>query len=275
MKAVNLLPPDVRGAGKPASAMVATGDEATGRVGAFALLGVLAFCVVALAAYVLAGNTVKDRQAQLDDVTAQAASVTQRAARLKPYADFAAQAQERVQTVRDLAASRFDWEQAMRDLSRVVPPGVTLSTLNASISSASGAGSGLRSAIAAPAVELTGCTTGGQVAVATLLSRLRNVDGVTRVSLSKSDKPDTTSTTTTQSSGPATGCGAGRPPQFDVVVFFERSTVPATLDQVGGGSTTTTSTSSTASAPASTATPAATPAASATPDSSSTPTTTP
>ena len=64
MKAVNLLPSDLRGAGKPASAVVATGDEATGRVGAFALLGVLAFCVVALAAYVLAGNTVKDRRAQ-------------------------------------------------------------------------------------------------------------------------------------------------------------------------------------------------------------------
>src|ERR687884_1955071 len=162
MKAVNLLPPDLRGAGKPASAVVASGDEATGRVGAFALLGVLAFCVVALAAYVLAGNTVKDRQTQLDQVTAQAATVTQRAARLKPYADFAAKAQERVQTVRDLAASRFDWEQALRDIARVVPGAVTLSNLNASISTAAGgAGGSLRSAIASPAIELVGCTNGG------------------------------------------------------------------------------------------------------------------
>src|SRR5919206_4851948 len=134
MKAVNLLPSDMRGAGKPATAAVASGDEATGRTGAFAVLGVLAFCVVALAAYVLANNTVKDRKAELATATAQAASVTKQAAALKPYADFAAQAQERVQTVRDLAASRFDWEQAFRDIARVVPGAVTLSNLNASIS---------------------------------------------------------------------------------------------------------------------------------------------
>jgi Tfp pilus assembly protein PilN len=267
MKAVNLLPPDLRGAGKPASAAVAVGDEATGRAGAFALLGVLAFCVVALAAYVLANNTVKDRRAQLDQVTAQATTVKARAAQLKPYADFAAQAQERLQTVRDLASSRFDWERAMRDISRVVPAGVTLSKLDASISSESGSGgAGLRSAIAAPAVDLTGCTTGGQVAVATLLSRLRDIQGVTRVSLSKSDKPDVTATTASSTpSATATGCGAGRAPVFDVVVFFERSTVPATLGDVStGGSSATTSTAGTSST---TAAPAATP--------SSTPTTTP
>jgi Tfp pilus assembly protein PilN len=247
MKAVNLLPPDLRGAAKPASAVVARGDDATGRAGAFAVLGALAFCVVALAAYVLVGNTVKDRRAELDQVTAQATAVQARAAKLKPYADFAAQAKERVQTVKDLAASRFDWEQALRDLSRAVPAGVTLDKLDGSIASSSGGGSGLRAAIAAPAVELSGCTTGGQVAVATLLSRLRNVDGVTRVSLSKSDKPDTAVASSGTSGTPPTGCGPGRAPQFEVVVFFERSRVAATLDDVtvGGSSTT-------ASAPATT-----------------------
>ena len=257
MKAVNLLPPDQRGAGKPASAIVATGDEATGRVGAFAVLGVLGFCVVALAAYVLTGNTVKDRQAQLDQVTAQAASVTARADKLKPYADYAAQSQERLQTVKDLAASRFDWEQALRDISRVVPAGVTLDKLDASISTSGGGGSGLRSAIASPAVELTGCARGGQVAVATLLSRLGNVDGVTRVSLAKSDKPDTSVAPTVAGTGAtATGCGPGRAPDFDVIAFFERSRVPATLDDVsvGGSSTTTSAPGSTGSTSAASST---------------------
>lgn len=272
MKAVNLLPPDLRGAGKPASAGVASGDEATGRVGAFAVLGVLAFCVVALAAYVLANNTVKDRKAELATATAQAATVTQQAAALKPYADFAAQAQERVQTVRDLAASRFDWEQAFRDIARVVPGAVTLSNLNASISSTSGgAGGSLRSAIAAPAIELIGCTNGGQRDVATLLSRLRNVDGVTRVSLSKSDKPDlqpsgTAAATTTGAGGTGNGC-TGRAPSFDVVVFFERSKVPASVDDVSvagssgasGGTATTTAASSASGTSTTTAAPAATP----------------
>jgi Tfp pilus assembly protein PilN len=279
MKAVNLLPSDMRGAGKPASAVVAGSDEATGRVGAFAVLGVLAFCVVALAAYVLANNTVKDRKAELETATAQAKTVTRQADALKPYADFAAQAQERVQTVRDLAASRFDWEQAFRDIARVVPAEVTLSALNATISSQAGSsGSGLRSAIAAPAIDLTGCTNGGQRDVATLMSRLGNIDGVTRVSLSKSEKPDLaprgtstgtaapTGTVATVTTGGA-GCN-GRATTFDVVVFFERSKVPATTDDVsvaGSGSTATSTTASSASstttaAPA--ATPAATPAAS-------------
>jgi Tfp pilus assembly protein PilN len=268
MKAVNLLPSDMRGAGKPVSAVVASGDEATGRVGAFALLGVLAFCVVALAAYVLVNNTVKDRRAQLDQVTAQANTLTAQANKLKPYADFAAKAQERVQTVKDLAAARFDWEQALRDISRVVPAGVTLSQLDASIGSDAGSGSGLRSAIAAPAVELNGCTTGGQVAVAKLMSRLRDVDGVTRVTLTKSDKPDTAVASSATSGSAPEGCGPGRAPVFDVVVFFERSQVPATLDQVSAP-TSSSASSQTTSASSSTAAPSATPAA------TSTPTTTP
>jgi Tfp pilus assembly protein PilN len=273
MKAVNLLPSDMRGAGKPASAIVAGSDEATGRVGAFALLGVLAFCVVALAAYVLASNTVKDRKAELATAKAQAESVTRQADALKPYADFAAQAQERVQTVRDLAASRFDWEQAFRDIARVVPRAVTLSSLDASISSASGSsGSGLRSAIAAPAIDLTGCTSGGQRDVATLMSRLGNIDGVTRVSLSKSEKPDltppgtsvgaATGTIATGTTGATGGC-KGRATTFDLVVFFERSKVPATTDDVSvaGSGSTATSTTATSASSTTTAAPAATPAA--------------
>ena len=39
-------------------------------------------------------------------------------------------AKARVQTVRDLAGSRFDWEQALRDLSRAVPADVTLTSLD-------------------------------------------------------------------------------------------------------------------------------------------------
>ena len=95
MKAVNLLPPDLRSAGSPASA-VGSADENVGRAGAFGVLGALAFCVVALAAYVLTSNTIKDRQAHLDQVTAQAAASSQRAAQLKPFADFQAQAAQRV-----------------------------------------------------------------------------------------------------------------------------------------------------------------------------------
>ena len=40
---------------------------------------------------------------------------------LKPYADFAAVAEERVRPSSDLAGARFRWKQALRDLSRALP----------------------------------------------------------------------------------------------------------------------------------------------------------
>jgi len=135
MKAINLLPPDSRGLPKSGAPKVAAAPEEPAGIGAFVLLGALALCVAALAAYVLTTNSVKDRQAQLDAVTVQAQTVAQRAAQLKPYADFQQMAETRIQTVKDLAASRFDWEQALRDISRAIPADVTLTSIDGSISS--------------------------------------------------------------------------------------------------------------------------------------------
>jgi Tfp pilus assembly protein PilN len=236
MKAINLLPPDLRGTAKRGVQKAKRGAaEAPAGVGAYVVLGALAACVLALAAYVLTTNTVKDRQAQLDATTAQAAATTQRVAQLKPYADFQAMAETRIQTVKDLASSRFDWEQSLRDVSRAIPADVTLESLKGSMSSETGGGgTQIRGAIAAPAIELTGCTK-GQKNVATLLSRLRGVDGVTRVSLGKSMKADA------QAGGTAPGaaaagdrppCGEGRTPAFEIVMFFERSKVPASVEDI-------------------------------------------
>jgi Tfp pilus assembly protein PilN len=265
MKAVNLLPSDLRGSAGPASVTVAPSADGAGRVGAFAVLGVLAFAVVALAAYVLVGNTVKDRQAQLTQVTAQSAAVTQRAAKLKPYADFQAAAMTRIATVKDLADSRFNWEQTLRDLSRAVPGDVTVSSISGSVSAdAGGGGTGsdpLRAAIGSPAITLQGCTN-GQTDVADLMSQLYAVRGVTRVALSKSEKPDGQSTTASTDGTTTVACRGKNPPVFSVVMFFERSSVPATVQDVtvssGGTPGTGTPGTTTPATPAST--PAPTPA---------------
>ena len=268
MKAVNLLPSDLRGAGKPASAAVAPGAHAAGRMGAFAVLGVLAFCVVAFAAYVLTANTVKDRQARLDQATAESAAVTARAAKLQPYADFQAAALARVQTVKDLATSRFDWERALRDLARAIPANVSLTAMSGSISGTGGGGTGdpLRGAIGAPAVTLQGCTD-SQRHVADLMSRLHAVRGATRVALSKSERPEAASATVAQ---PGTGlaCRGKRPPTFSAVVFFEHASVPNTVEDVtvsttASGTPAASDQSSTGSSPqpaTGTSTPASTPA---------------
>jgi hypothetical protein len=93
--------------------------------------------------------------------------------------------------------------------------------------SGGGGGSGIRSAISAPAIELSGCTR-NQPAVATLMSRLRNIQGVTRVSLAKSEKADDVAAGTEV----VAPCGKKSPPTFNVVVFFEKATVGADLADV-------------------------------------------
>ena len=77
-----------------------------------------------------------------------------RAAELKPYADFQTVTAERASTVQALASARFDWEQTLRDLSRALPSNVYLSALKGDVGSGSGGSSGIRSSIAAPALEL-------------------------------------------------------------------------------------------------------------------------
>ncbi|MEA2313083.1 MAG: hypothetical protein QOE28_3051 [Solirubrobacteraceae bacterium] len=258
MKAVNLLPPDLRSGGRGPAPAVSAGTENAAGPGAFIVLGALALCVAALAGYVLTSNSVKDRQAKLADVTAQSAAMTREATALKPYADFESVANARVQTVNDLATSRFDWEQALRDMSRTLPADVTLSSLDGTLSSASGGAGGgassLRGALNVPAVELQGCTT-GQTDVATLMSRLRNVDGVTRVSLAKTDKEVVTQRSMRQGqTAPSAGangivgaCGKGDDqPSFDVIAFFEGHAAAAAAPS----GTTATGTTGAAAAPA-------------------------
>jgi Tfp pilus assembly protein PilN len=264
MKAVNLLPSDLRSGGKSPAPAVSAGTGDSGGAGAFIVLGALALCVCALAGYILTSNAVKDREAELAEVTAQSAATTREVQALKPYADFASIANARVQTVNDLATQRFDWEQAIRDLSRTLPADVTLASLNGTLSSGTGSAGGgagsLRGALDVPAIELEGCTS-GQSDVASLMSRLRGVDGVTRVSLSKSDKESPTARSVATTGDAATAaveasaCGFGDKPSFALVIFFENDAAavadPAGATPAAGGAT---------AAPASGAAPASTPA---------------
>ena len=237
MRAVNLLPPDTRGASK-ASAELGAGPEAKGGAGAFVVLGVLAACVAGAAGYVLAENTIKQRSVDLAQVTASQTAVQSQANQLKPYADYDSMAKARVQTVRDLASSRFDWEQALRDLARAVPADVTLLSLNGDVSTSAG-GSGIRAAISAPAITVTGCAP-GQTEVARLMARLRDIDGVSRVSLSKSATTEVTAQAATGGTAlaerNAAPCGTGEKPAFEVVMFFEgdAKAVAATPVTAGG-----------------------------------------
>jgi Tfp pilus assembly protein PilN len=240
MRAVNLLTPEMRTSQKGSSAPRPAAISTPGGIGAIAVLGVLALLVVGVAGYVLSTNVVKQKQTDLAAISAKNAATVKRAEQLKPYSDFQALAQDRASTVQALASARFDWEQSLRDLSRALPKDVYLSTLKGTVGGGSAAGgSGIRAALGAPAIELSGCTR-TQPGVARLMSRLRNVQGVTRVSLSKSEKSDTAAANSASSStgGSTVGpCGKGSPPSFEVVVFFEKAAVADALATATGATT--------------------------------------
>ena len=67
------------------------------------------------------------------------------------------------------------------------------------------------------------------------MARLRNIDGVTRVSLSKSDKEATVASSGADRNAPtATGyCGKNNVPAFELIVFFEGAAAAATAPTPG------------------------------------------
>jgi Tfp pilus assembly protein PilN len=238
MKAVNLIPPEQR-RGSPG-----TPSRSGGAV--YILLGFLGVLVVAVAAYVLTTNSIQDKKAELGRLANKTTAAEAQAAALKPYRDFAAMRQTRAATVSSLAASRFDWERAIRQLSIVLPDDVWLTSLvgtvapGVSLSGGAGSSSALRGAQQGPAIELIGCTT-SQAEVARVMVRLRQMDDVTRVSLSSSDESASAAGSTSGASPSASGGGSAsgdcrrastRFPQFQVVIFFR----PLAGATAGGGS---------------------------------------
>jgi Tfp pilus assembly protein PilN len=254
MRAVNLIPSDQqRGAG-----------GAAGKSGgaAYALLGGLALLVVLVATFVVTNKSVSDKEAELASISEQATAAEAKAQQLTSYTKFASIRQKRVDTVTQLADSRFDWAHALREVARVLPENAWLSQMTATTSSKvtiSGANSGLRGALDVPAIVIQGCTT-SQASVAKLIARLRLIDGVQRVTLEDSTKgAEQAGSSTPVSSGAAGGSGDCRGghakfPIFNVDVFFEQGAAIATgttgatagtASTATPGSTTTPSTTST------------------------------
>jgi Tfp pilus assembly protein PilN len=217
MRAVNLIPDDSR------RGWGGSGGRSGGSV--YVLLGTLAVALALVTVYVLTTNQISDQKAKVAALQAEAATAQGTAAQLSPYVEFAKLAQARTGTVRAIASSRFDWHAALAGLSRVVPANTSLQSLVATVApgvgvgGAGGSGADLRGAIAAPAFQISGCSD-SQVDVARLISRLKVINGVTRVSLEDSQKSGSSQPGAAVSSAAGgSGCRAGAP-TFDLVVFF-------------------------------------------------------
>jgi Tfp pilus assembly protein PilN len=218
MRSVNLLPKEARRGGAPSFSQLGA---------AHLLIGLLVIALSVVTFAVLESNTISSRKAELANLKQQESALQSQIARLNTYTQFEKLAQARAATVRQLASTRFDWHAALSDLSKVVPANTSLQSLVATVAPGSsvsggtggGASGNVRGDINAPAFELKGCT-GSQDDVARLMSRLRLINNVSRVTLEDSAKASGQSGTSVSSSSSSGGCPTGGP-TFDMVVFFQ------------------------------------------------------
>jgi Tfp pilus assembly protein PilN len=218
MKAVNLIPEGDRPGG----------GSAAGRSGGavYGVLGALAVLVLVVSMLAVTGKQISDREAEAAQLRSEAQAAQQKVSVLSPYREFRTLAEQRVSTVTGLMNGRFDWAHALREVSRVVPSDAWMTSLTGtvapgvSVGSGSGGGGGGREAVDAPAIEVLGCVP-DLARVATLMARMRTIDGVDKVTLGTSEKNDTSSTAPTGADQSDCRQGSDRVPQFNIVVFFK------------------------------------------------------
>jgi Tfp pilus assembly protein PilN len=219
MRPVNLIPPEDR-----------RGEQAPLRSGplAYVVLGALVLLLAGVAALVLTGNQVSEREDELATLEREDAAAAARAARLAPYVQFRDASEARVATVRSLADSRFDWERVMRELALVLPSDVSLTELTASAGGEAGGESGgggeLSSGIGGPSLAMSGCAISHK-GVAGFVLALEDIDGVTRVGVQASQDTGRSGEAGADSGGSECGVAAATT-EFTVVVAFDAAPVP-------------------------------------------------
>lgn len=222
MRPVNLIPPEER-----------RGESAPLRSGglAYVVVAALAVGLAAVCGVVFLGKQVSDREVEVASLEVQSTQLQARAQSLASFTSFQSLHDARVLTVEQLAKSRFDWERVLRELSLVVPKHVWLTTLAGSVSPEAGEStSPLRAAIPGPALELAGCARTHRD-VARLIAAMKDIDGVTRVSATDSQKSDAvTAAAPTRGAPPATGgdCQTRSTiPKFNLIAAFDAVAAPA------------------------------------------------
>ncbi len=185
MRPVNLIPPEDR-----------RGEHAPSRTGPlpYIFLGGLVALLLGITTLVVTNNQIAEAKNEVARVESEDAVASAKAQSLASYTQFRTMSEQRVETVSNLANSRFDWERVMRELSLILPRDVWLVGLTATatpgVSVAGGGGtSNMRGSIPGPALELSGCAH-GQEAVAGFVTALKDIDGVTRVGVQSSELPE-------------------------------------------------------------------------------------
>jgi Tfp pilus assembly protein PilN len=221
MKPVNLIPQERRRLTE------------SGRSGsAYVVVGVLAALLLMAVAYVLSSNSVNERTTRASEARQEADALKAQTRGLEDFTDFTSIARTRLASVEAVAATRFDWERFMRELSLVMPEGSWLTTTEASVTGATdetASTSSTTTSTATPGVptaKLVGCTH-HQEDVARMMVRLRQMYRVTDVALNESAQE--------QAGGETTIDQCGDLYKFDLSLTFS-PTPPRTEAPDGTGS---------------------------------------
>jgi len=118
---------------------------------AYVVVGVLGALLVLVVFYVLTINGVNSRKDQVARAKAETAELQAQAGELSAYGNFAAVKEERVQSVKQLADGRIDWERLTRGLARLLPNKVWLISAGASATGNPTVGGGGGAPAGAPA----------------------------------------------------------------------------------------------------------------------------
>lgn len=236
MKSVNLIPPDAR-----------RGDVGKMRTGGvpYLILGGLALLLLGVIAVAFTSKQISDKEAEVARLNQDLQSKTAKAESLSAFTEFGAVEEQRAGTVASLAQSRFDWERVLNELALVIPSDVWLvevaGTVSPAITTDEGPDIQQRDAVAGPALEIVGCGP-GQDSVARFVSDLEDIDGVTRVGVASSERPDEQEGNSgggaTVSSDSDTSEGECRTrdfiAQFEIVVAFDAVPTPASASVTPG-----------------------------------------
>lgn len=258
MRAVNLVPLEAR----PGRV---SGGKSGGAV--YGVLGAMVVLLLGLSLVALSKKKEAQSNQELAAIQQSTQAYTTAATQFSSFESAATQAASRINTVRGLAEARFDWAGAMREMSRLVPETSMVYNLSASVkdgAASGGASSQLRSAIAAPAITLTGCSK-SQPEVANLVTRLQAMRRATNVALESSKQAT--------AGGSAADCSFTNGYDFVLVVFFSPGKAKSS-DEASPGDTSGATPIATESATPP-ATPAATTPAATTPASGTTTTSSP
>jgi Tfp pilus assembly protein PilN len=177
VKRINLLPPEQRVKASRERGLL------------WAILILVAVVVVLGAVYFWQNRQLADKQAQLDEVTAQVAAEQQKQAELQPYAQIQETRTAMTTTAKGIYESRVSWSTILQEISLVIPENVSLQALTAVVPATMLPGTAVTAppgaAALTPDVTFTGTTYTHQD-VADFMTRLGLIPQLTNVQLTSS-----------------------------------------------------------------------------------------